>query len=88
MLYLLGPLLLIATVVDSVRAETHTIHFINNCGFGTPTLVQGSNVLSTGGTNLNFGNARTCIEYDPHLDFTTNGLIDAIAYLQTGETIY
>ncbi|KAI5115216.1 hypothetical protein M0805_008812 [Coniferiporia weirii] len=34
--------------VVSVHAESHTVLFINNCGFGTPTLIQGTNVLSTG----------------------------------------
>ncbi|KJA28796.1 hypothetical protein HYPSUDRAFT_82372 [Hypholoma sublateritium FD-334 SS-4] len=32
----------------SARAETHTIEFVNNCGFGTPILEQNGNVLSTG----------------------------------------
>ncbi|KAI1792181.1 glycopeptide [Ganoderma leucocontextum] len=36
-------------LVLSVRAETHTIHFDNQCGFGTPTLVSNGVVLSTGG---------------------------------------
>ncbi|KAJ3500448.1 hypothetical protein NLJ89_g9790 [Agrocybe chaxingu] len=39
---------LLAAAVIGVRAETHTIHFDNRCGFGTPTLIQGGNVLSTG----------------------------------------
>ncbi|KAF8190791.1 Glp-like protein [Pholiota molesta] len=39
---------LLAGMVISTRAETHTVHFANNCGFGTPTLIQGSNILSTG----------------------------------------
>ncbi|PPR06363.1 hypothetical protein CVT24_002476 [Panaeolus cyanescens] len=34
--------------VISVNAETHTVHFTNNCGQGTPTLLQNGNVLSTG----------------------------------------
>ncbi|KAF5347066.1 hypothetical protein D9758_011654 [Tetrapyrgos nigripes] len=38
-----------AALVASVRAETHTVIFDNRCGFGTPTLIQGPNVLSTGG---------------------------------------
>ncbi|EJC99078.1 glycopeptide [Fomitiporia mediterranea MF3/22] len=44
--------LLLSTVLLAVvgaRAESHTVHFTNNCGFGTPTLIQGPNVLSTGG---------------------------------------
>ncbi|KAF8872448.1 hypothetical protein CPB84DRAFT_1737614 [Gymnopilus junonius] len=36
-------------VAVCVRAETHTVHFTNLCGFGTPTLIRGPNVLSTGG---------------------------------------
>ncbi|OCH95100.1 hypothetical protein OBBRIDRAFT_831202 [Obba rivulosa] len=31
-----------------VNAETHTIRFNNQCGHGTPQLIQGGNVLSTG----------------------------------------
>ncbi|KAJ3991426.1 glycopeptide, partial [Lentinula boryana] len=31
-----------------IRSETHTINMVNNCGSGTPTLVQNGNVLSTG----------------------------------------
>ncbi|KAJ6595298.1 hypothetical protein B0H10DRAFT_2233003 [Mycena sp. CBHHK59/15] len=40
--------LAVPAVVVNVHAETHTIVFTNNCGFGTPTLIQGGNVLSTG----------------------------------------
>ncbi|KAH9931130.1 uncharacterized protein BXZ73DRAFT_101716 [Epithele typhae] len=32
----------------AVRAETHTIRFENKCGKGTPQLIQGGTVLSTG----------------------------------------
>ncbi|CAA7260314.1 unnamed protein product [Cyclocybe aegerita] len=39
----------LAAAAVGVHAETHTIHFDNRCGFGTPTLIQGGNVLSTGG---------------------------------------
>ncbi|PPQ96999.1 hypothetical protein CVT26_006408 [Gymnopilus dilepis] len=39
----------LAALTLLARAETHTVHFTNNCGFGTPTLIQGPNVLSTGG---------------------------------------
>ncbi|KAK7461292.1 hypothetical protein VKT23_008471 [Stygiomarasmius scandens] len=37
-----------ATFIAAVYAETHTVVFDNRCGFGTPTLIQGPNVLSTG----------------------------------------
>ncbi|KAM5544754.1 hypothetical protein V8D89_001652 [Ganoderma adspersum] len=38
----------LASLVCTVVGESHTIHFDNRCGFGTPTLIQGPNVLSTG----------------------------------------
>ncbi|PIL32328.1 hypothetical protein GSI_05574 [Ganoderma sinense ZZ0214-1] len=41
----------LATIVGlilSVRGETHTIHFVNQCGFGTPTLVSDGVILPTG----------------------------------------
>ncbi|KAJ6491016.1 glycopeptide [Mycena sanguinolenta] len=42
-------LALLALAIGSARAqETHTVSFTNRCGFGTPTLIQGPNVLSTG----------------------------------------
>ncbi|VDB98556.1 unnamed protein product [Peniophora sp. CBMAI 1063] len=54
--------------ITSVRAETHTISFVNNCGFGTPTLVSQSGViLSTGAPYTANGE-----------------IVGAIAYLQTG----
>ncbi|KAJ6559435.1 glycopeptide [Mycena vulgaris] len=46
---LLMSLSLLAAAIGSVSAEMHTVHFDNRCGFGTPTLIQGPNVLSTGG---------------------------------------
>ncbi|KAJ7084668.1 hypothetical protein C8R44DRAFT_991838 [Mycena epipterygia] len=49
MLSLMTPVLLIALLVGTVRAETHTIEFFNDCGLGTPTFILGGNVLSTGG---------------------------------------
>ncbi|KDR69861.1 hypothetical protein GALMADRAFT_1351979 [Galerina marginata CBS 339.88] len=39
----------LAATIVGVSAETHTVHFDNRCGRGTPTLIQGGNVLSTGG---------------------------------------
>ncbi|KAE9409423.1 hypothetical protein BT96DRAFT_985127 [Gymnopus androsaceus JB14] len=37
--------------VGTIRAqETHTVTFTNNCGFGTPLLLQNGNTLSTGGS--------------------------------------
>nr|BAL02919.1 Glp-like protein [Pholiota nameko] len=54
---------LTAAVMSMVRAETHTVHFANNCGFGTPTLIQGPNVLSTGGDVTFGGPLRSAIAY-------------------------
>ncbi|KAK0203749.1 glycopeptide [Desarmillaria ectypa] len=31
------------------RAESHAVRFVNRCGYGTPTLSQNFNILSTGG---------------------------------------
>ncbi|KAJ6562183.1 hypothetical protein B0H19DRAFT_944288 [Mycena capillaripes] len=71
MLAVFTSLVIVAAAISSVSAESHTVHFTNLCGFGSPTLIQGPNVLSTGG--------------QIHVDFTINGpLISAIAYLQTG----
>ncbi|KAM5544757.1 hypothetical protein V8D89_001655 [Ganoderma adspersum] len=38
----------LAALVGTVVGESHTVHFDNRCGFGTPTLIKGPNVLSTG----------------------------------------
>ncbi|KAH8113589.1 glycopeptide [Phellopilus nigrolimitatus] len=58
--------LLLSTVLLAVigaRAETHTVHFTNNCGFGTPTLIQGANVLSTGADYVSNGPLISAIAY-------------------------
>ncbi|KAJ7478205.1 glycopeptide [Mycena latifolia] len=54
---------MLALGIAMVRAETHTITFTNNCGFGTPTLIQGPNVLSTGQTFTIQGPLRGAIAY-------------------------
>ncbi|KAF8877001.1 glycopeptide [Mucidula mucida] len=60
--------LTVASVIALVAGESHTIHFDNRCGFGTPTLIsQSGAVLSTGGDYTSNG-----------------AIIGAIAYLQTG----
>ncbi|KAJ3574223.1 hypothetical protein NP233_g1907 [Leucocoprinus birnbaumii] len=38
------------SIAQAVNAETHTVTFDNRCGRGTPTLIQGGRVLSTGGS--------------------------------------
>ncbi|KAI5115141.1 hypothetical protein M0805_008175 [Coniferiporia weirii] len=43
--------ILLSTVLLAVigaRAESHEVVFTNKCGYGTPMLIQGPNVLSTG----------------------------------------
>ncbi|KLO16768.1 hypothetical protein SCHPADRAFT_937631 [Schizopora paradoxa] len=47
----------------SVKAESHTIHFTNLCGFGTPTLVQNGVILSTGQDFTIDGPFRSAIAY-------------------------
>ncbi|KAJ6525206.1 glycopeptide [Mycena capillaripes] len=42
---------------------THTVHFTNNCGFGTPTLIQGGRVLSTSGDYTQNGALLGAIAY-------------------------
>ncbi|KAJ7097394.1 hypothetical protein C8R44DRAFT_717431 [Mycena epipterygia] len=59
----LTSLVLLAVAVGNVRAETHTVHFTNLCGFGTPTLIQGPNVLSTGGDFTSNGPLISAIAY-------------------------
>ncbi|KAJ7646260.1 Glp-like protein [Mycena polygramma] len=54
---------LLAVAVGNVFAETHTITFNDGCGFGTPTLIQGPNVLSTGGPYSINGPLRGAIAY-------------------------
>ncbi|KAJ6598552.1 hypothetical protein B0H10DRAFT_2179079 [Mycena sp. CBHHK59/15] len=49
MFFSLASVAVLTFALTNVRAETHTVHFANNCGFGTPTLISGPNVLSTGG---------------------------------------
>ncbi|KAJ7670004.1 hypothetical protein DFH06DRAFT_1293927 [Mycena polygramma] len=54
---------LTAVAVSSVRAESHTVTFSNKCGFGTPTLIQGPNVLSTGAAYTSNGPLISAIAY-------------------------
>ncbi|KAF8142358.1 hypothetical protein K438DRAFT_1922583 [Mycena galopus ATCC 62051] len=56
-------LALLALAISNVHAETHTVHFTNLCGFGTPTLIQGPNVLSTGGDYTSNGPLISAIAY-------------------------
>ncbi|KAJ7747804.1 hypothetical protein B0H16DRAFT_1554625 [Mycena metata] len=54
---------IVGVAVGKVHAETHTVHFTNLCGFGTPTLIQGLNVLSTGGDHTINGELHGAIAY-------------------------
>ncbi|KAF8058640.1 glycopeptide [Lyophyllum atratum] len=53
----------ILAVAVSVQAERHVVHFDNRCGFGTPRLIQGPNVLSTGGDYVSNGPLNGAIAY-------------------------
>ncbi|CAE6465571.1 unnamed protein product [Rhizoctonia solani] len=46
-----------------VQAERHVVHFDNRCGYGTPTLIQGGRVLSTGGDYVSNGPLVAAIAY-------------------------
>ncbi|KAF8185480.1 hypothetical protein K438DRAFT_1597204, partial [Mycena galopus ATCC 62051] len=50
-------------IISYAHAETHTVHFTNRCGLGTPTLIQGPNVRSTGGELLINGPLTGAIAY-------------------------
>ncbi|KAJ6471600.1 hypothetical protein C8R47DRAFT_1324916 [Mycena vitilis] len=54
---------LTAVAVGGVHAESHTVSFVNNCGSGTPTLIQGPNVLSTGAAYTSQGSLISAIAY-------------------------
>ncbi|KAM5544760.1 hypothetical protein V8D89_001658 [Ganoderma adspersum] len=53
----------LAAFVGTAVGESHTVHFDNHCGFGTPTLIQGGNVLSTGGDYTSNGPLTAAIAY-------------------------
>ncbi|KZV69259.1 hypothetical protein PENSPDRAFT_486130 [Peniophora sp. CONT] len=66
-MFSLLPPALVASLIALAYAESHTVTFINNCGFGTPTLsVQGS-VVSTGtdyATNGPISGGLAYLDYD------------------------
>ncbi|KAF9443013.1 hypothetical protein P691DRAFT_764680 [Macrolepiota fuliginosa MF-IS2] len=49
--------------LSTVNAESHTINFDNKCGSGTPTLVQGGKILSTGKPFTSNGPLTSAIAY-------------------------
>ncbi|KAF7300089.1 Glycopeptide [Mycena kentingensis (nom. inval.)] len=56
-------LVLFTVAALHAHAETHTITFDNRCGFGTPTLIQGGTVLSTGKPFTHAGPIPAAIAY-------------------------
>ncbi|KAF9010683.1 hypothetical protein BDQ17DRAFT_1421026 [Cyathus striatus] len=46
-----------------ILAEKHTVTFENNCGFGTPRLIQGPKTLSTGDVFTSDGPLTSAISY-------------------------
>ncbi|KAF9556709.1 glycopeptide, partial [Agrocybe pediades] len=53
----------LSVAVDGVFAEKHTITFDNQCGFGSPRLIQKGNVLSTGEPFTSNGPFSSAIAY-------------------------
>ncbi|KAF9445929.1 hypothetical protein P691DRAFT_804997 [Macrolepiota fuliginosa MF-IS2] len=56
-------------------AESHTVHFTNRCGSGTPMLIQGPNVLSHGEDHTVNGPLTAAIAYlqNGHCGFNGDG---------------
>ncbi|KAJ6499318.1 hypothetical protein C8R45DRAFT_981965 [Mycena sanguinolenta] len=42
-----STLLFLASTIGVVQAESHTVDFVNRCGYGTPQLIKGGSVLTT-----------------------------------------
>lgn len=59
----LFSLALLSVFVSQVLGESHTIHFVNNCGSGTPKLIQGANTLSNGEDFTSNGPLSSAIAY-------------------------
>ncbi|KZT10628.1 glycopeptide, partial [Laetiporus sulphureus 93-53] len=57
----------------SVRAETHTISFDNQCGYGTPYLIVGGQTVSTGEPYTSDGPISSSIAYLQTGDCEYNG---------------
>ncbi|KAJ7760167.1 hypothetical protein B0H14DRAFT_3511186 [Mycena olivaceomarginata] len=54
---------ILSVTAGHALAESHTVTFANNCGHGTPTLIQGPKVLSTGGAFTSPGPFKSFIAY-------------------------
>ncbi|CAK5270791.1 unnamed protein product, partial [Mycena citricolor] len=59
----LASLAIMAAAVTTVSAEQHTINLVNNCGFGTPTLILNGGIVSTGGSWTHGGPINGAIAY-------------------------
>ncbi|KAJ3484699.1 hypothetical protein NLI96_g5444 [Meripilus lineatus] len=57
------PLVVSLFAAVAVRAEQHIVRFQNKCGHGTPQLIQGPNVLSTGRDYVSNGPLTSAIAY-------------------------
>ncbi|KAM5544736.1 hypothetical protein V8D89_001634 [Ganoderma adspersum] len=53
----------LAALASTVASESHSVYFDNRCGFGTPTLIQGSNILSAGANFTSNGPLIAAIAY-------------------------
>ncbi|KAJ7023685.1 glycopeptide [Mycena alexandri] len=62
-MFILKSIAVLAVTLGYALAESHTVHFTNLCKFGTPTLIQGPNVLSTGGDYTRQGPLLGAIAY-------------------------
>ncbi|EJD03238.1 uncharacterized protein FOMMEDRAFT_156625 [Fomitiporia mediterranea MF3/22] len=71
---LMFALFLVFSILTSqATAETHKVTFTNNCGHGTPKLVRGGNVLSTGQDYTSNGPFETAIAYLDNGNCKLNG---------------
>ncbi|EIN12106.1 hypothetical protein PUNSTDRAFT_50771 [Punctularia strigosozonata HHB-11173 SS5] len=64
---------ILITGVSLVNAETHTIRFDNQCGHGTPILLQNGNILSKGEDYTHTGSFSSAIAYLQTGDCEYNG---------------
>ncbi|CAE6442828.1 unnamed protein product [Rhizoctonia solani] len=58
-----SPWATVLVISISIQAERHVVHFDNRCGFGTPILIKGGQVLSTGGDYVSNGPLEAAIAY-------------------------
>ncbi|KAL0061202.1 hypothetical protein AAF712_011961 [Marasmius tenuissimus] len=56
-------LAVLAAAAGTVMGERHTVNMINRCGRGTPQLIRGPKVLSTGGSYTENGPLTSAIAY-------------------------